>query len=58
MYKALNSWAIGIKLGSLTDTINAARRYGFAGVEFNAGEVADLIDKSGAEKVKTLFSDS
>ena len=52
MYKALNPWAIGIKANSVQDCINAARRFGFEGVEFNVGEVADLVEKQGAEKVK------
>jgi sugar phosphate isomerase/epimerase len=58
MYKALNPWAIGVKPASVQDGINAARRFGFAGVEFNAAEVADLIDKQGATSVKKMFSDA
>lgn len=56
MYKALSPGAIGVKAGNLTDAIAAARVGGFGGVEFSAHEVADLVDKGGAESVKALFA--
>src|SRR5690242_19969894 len=31
---------------------------GFQGVEFNVGEVANLIDQHGAEHVRRMFSDA
>lgn len=55
MYKALSPGAMGIKVNNLQEAINIAKTAGFEGVEFNAVEVADLIDKSGAGHVKAMF---
>jgi sugar phosphate isomerase/epimerase len=56
MYKALNPGAIGVQATTLQEAIAAAQQGGFEGVEFNASEVADLIDQHGAEYVKGLFA--
>lgn len=55
MYKGLSPWAIGVKPPNLDEAIQAAVTGGFAGVEFNPGEVANLIDSIGLEAVKEKF---
>src|SRR5689334_6897690 len=56
MYKALSPGAIGVRPRNLEDAIAAAQLGGFAGVEFNASEVADRIESEGLEAVKDRFS--
>src|SRR5687768_6985330 len=58
MYKALSPHAVGLRPTNLQEAIEMARKAGFEGVEYNAGEVADLIDQKGAESVRKLFSDA
>ena len=58
MYTALSPGAIGVKANTVAEAIAAAKIGGFAGVEFNPAEIADLIDKDGAESVKRLFADA
>jgi sugar phosphate isomerase/epimerase len=55
MYKALSPHALGIEVNSLQEAIDVAKAAGFDGVEFNAAEVADLVDRHGADHVKALF---
>jgi sugar phosphate isomerase/epimerase len=56
MYKGLSPGAIGVQAGSLDAAIEAAKTGGFGGVEVNAGEVADLIEKQGAAAVHGKFA--
>jgi len=56
MFQTLNTGAIGVNVTGLQDAISAARLGGFAGVEFRASEVADLIDQHGAAHVNALFT--
>lgn len=58
MYKALSPGAIGVQATTLQEAIAAAQQGGFEGVEFNAREVADLVDQHGAAYVKGLFADA
>jgi sugar phosphate isomerase/epimerase len=58
MFKALSPGAINVKCSNLKDCISAAKRFGFEGVEFGAGEVADLVEFNGAGYVKQMFSDA
>jgi sugar phosphate isomerase/epimerase len=58
MYKALSPGALGIKVNSLQEAIDLAKAAGYGGVEFNAAEVADLIDSHGADHVKSMFADA
>src|SRR5690242_11134154 len=58
MYKALSPGAIGVRAGSLTEAISAAKIGGFGGVEFSAGEVASLIEQKEADDVKRLFAEA
>jgi sugar phosphate isomerase/epimerase len=58
MYKALSPGAIGVRTNNLQEAVQAAKIGGFAGVEFNAREVADLIDARGAEAVRGLFAEA
>jgi sugar phosphate isomerase/epimerase len=58
MYKALSPHAIGVRPGNLQEAIAAAQQGGFAGVEFNASEVADLIEAGGVDTVKAMFADA
>jgi sugar phosphate isomerase/epimerase len=55
MYKGLSPGAIGVRTGSLLEAIAAAHQHRFGGVEFNASEVANLIEQEGAETVCSLF---
>jgi sugar phosphate isomerase/epimerase len=56
MFSALNAGAIRVQANTLQEAIDAARRGGFAGVEFRVAEVADLIDQRGADHVRGLFA--
>ena len=58
MYTALSPGAIGVKANTVAEAIAAAKIGGFAGVEFNPAEIADLIERDGAESVKRLFADA
>ena len=58
MYKALSPGALGLRPANLQEAIEMARKAGYDGLEYNAGEVADLIDKHGVEHVRKLFSDA
>lgn len=57
MYMALSPGAIGMKPNGLTEAIALAKDNGFAGVEVNISEVADLIDSHGAGHVNGLFTE-
>ena len=58
MFKALSPGAIGVRPQSLQDAIAAANKGGFEGLEFNASEVAGLVEEHGTEHVKRLFADA
>ena len=58
MYKALSPGAIGVRTANLREAISAAQTAGFEGVEFNAREVADLVETEGADAVKAMFADA
>lgn len=55
MYKGLSPGAIGVKASSLEEAISAAKLGGFGGVEFNPSEVAERVEKEGAEAIRGLF---
>lgn len=54
MYKALNAGAIKVNIDNLAAGIDAAKRHGYGGVEFNVHEVADLIDAQGVDAVRKM----
>lgn len=56
MFTCLSPGAIGVHVTNLKEAIEAARIGGFEGVEFNPFEVADLVEKQGADYVKSLFA--
>ncbi|MBA2362221.1 MAG: sugar phosphate isomerase/epimerase [Chloroflexia bacterium] len=58
MYTALAPNNIGVQVGDVQGAIAAARSGGFEGVEFNADEVAGLVEQHGAEHVRRLFADA
>lgn len=58
MYKALSPRAIGVRVASLDEALAAARLGGFAGVEFDAREVADLVERHGAASVRARFQEA
>lgn len=58
MFKTLSPGAIGVTAGTLEESIRAAQIGGFEGVEFNAAEIADLVDARGADAVKQIFADA
>lgn len=56
MYKALFPWAVGLHPQNLSEAIAAAKKGGFAGVEFSPDEVCTLIAHSGVASVKDMFA--
>lgn len=58
MYSALSPGAIGVKANTLAEAIAAAKIGGFTGVEFNPAEVADRIERDGAESARRLFTEA
>ena len=56
MFKGLSPGAIGVRAGTLDEGIAAAKTGGFGGVEFNPGEVADLIAAQGVEAARDKFA--
>lgn len=58
MYKGLSPGAIGVRVNGLEEAIAAAKQGGFGGVEFGAGEVADLVEQKGADYIKSLYADA
>ncbi|MFN8468790.1 MAG: sugar phosphate isomerase/epimerase [Caldilineaceae bacterium] len=56
MYKNLNAGAIGIRNKSLAETIALAKESGFAGIDFDIKEAAQLADAHGAAYVRDLFA--
>lgn len=55
MYIGLSPGAIGVRVQSLEEAIEAARRHGFGGVEFGAEDVAARVDRDGVDAVRALF---
>jgi sugar phosphate isomerase/epimerase len=55
MFKNLNTGAIGVK-ATLAETIDYARRHGFAGIDFSITEAAALTDQHGVSYVRDLFA--
>ncbi len=55
MYKALNPWAVGVKINTIEEGIAAAVNGEFDGLELSISSVADLIDEKGAVYVRSLF---
>ena len=58
MMKALSPGAIGVNTKTIGAAIAAAKIGGFAAVEFNPGEIADLIERDGLEAVEKMFRDA
>ena len=58
MFKGLSPGAISVRAGTLDEGIAAAKVGGFGGVEFNPGEVADLIAAHGVEAARDKFAAS
>jgi sugar phosphate isomerase/epimerase len=55
MYKGLSPGAIGVRAANLEAGIAAAKQGGFGGVEFNPSEVAERVEREGAEAIRALF---
>src|SRR6266542_4418494 len=58
MYKTLSPGAIGVKADTLEAGLAAATTGGFEGLEVPATQLADAVDRIGAEAVKKLFADA
>jgi sugar phosphate isomerase/epimerase len=56
MYTCLNTGAIGIKNFTLAQSIDLAKQTGFAGVDFNIREAAQLAGEHGIDYVRNLFA--
>ncbi len=56
MFKNLNTGAIGISGKTLAETIVLAREGGFAGIDFNIREAAELAQAQGVAAVRDLFA--
>ena len=55
MYIALNPGVIGVRVSNLAERIAAAKDYGFAGVDIDTAEIADLVESKGGEWVREQF---
>ena len=58
MFKNLSPGAIGMRDLSLARALDLARRTGFAGVDLNITEVAELANRDGVDAVRQLFEDA
>lgn len=58
MYKNLNANAIGIRGLSLAEVLRIAAATGYAGIDFNIREAAELADRHGIDHVAALFADA
>ena len=58
MYTAVSPGAVGVKPADLRAAIALASRHGFQGLEFNAREVAQLVEQEGAAAVRHLFAEA
>ena len=56
MYKGLSPGAIQVKVAHLEEAIDKARRHGFGSVEFNPREIAERIERDGANTVREFFT--
>lgn len=56
MYKSLSPGAIRVRTNGLGDLLRAAQIGGFGGVEFDADEVAGLVESEGADAVRARFA--
>jgi sugar phosphate isomerase/epimerase len=58
MFKNLSPGAIGIRGLSLAESIDLAKKAGFAGIDFSIREAAQLAEEHGTEHVQDLFEDA
>ena len=58
MYKALAPYAIGVHVNNLKESLEAAKKGGFQGVEFGPSEVAGIIEKDGVQAARDIFQES
>jgi len=58
MYIGLSPGAIGVRVENISQRIAAARDHGFAGVEIDANEIANLVEAGGAESVTSQFEEA
>jgi sugar phosphate isomerase/epimerase len=58
MYKCLSAGAINVQTKTLEESLAAAKTGGFDGLEINVGDIADRIERSGADAVKKTFADA
>jgi len=58
MYSALSPGCVGVRVENLSQRISAAKRHGFAGVDIDVFEIADLVDSQGADAVRGQFEDA
>jgi len=55
MYIALSPGCVGVRAENLAQRIAAAKDHGFAGVDIDVSEIADLVDSTSAEAVSEQF---
>jgi len=55
MYIGLSPGAIGVKVENLSQRISVAHDHGFAGVEVDVNEIANLVEADGAEPLIAKF---
>jgi sugar phosphate isomerase/epimerase len=58
MYKCLAPGAIGVAMNDVDQGIAAARTGGFQGLEVNAAQLADAVDRDGVEAMRKKFADA
>ncbi len=58
MYSCLSPGAIGVKVASLEDSLNAAQIGGFGGVEISPAEIAERVKRDGVTSIVEMFEKS
>ena len=58
MFKNLSAGMIGIQGLSLAEAIDLAQKSGFAGIDFDIREAAELADERGFDYVRSMFDDA
>jgi len=58
MYSALSPGCIGVRVDGLAQRIAAAKDHGFAGVDIDVSEIANLVETNGPDSVRSQFEEA
>jgi len=58
MYIALSPGCVNVRVENLSQRIAAAKDHGFAGVDIDVAEIANLVDSEGADSIRAQFEDA